>query len=269
MSNTTQDTRQDPRMTIRVANGSLAFAIADKMSDTQIDYEPYVTKSGVSLAANLREAFKTSTLLQRNVERARVLVDSPVLIIPIEEYKEDDNETLYMHSFPDSEGCMVANNVMPGLNSVALFALNRDLKLVVEDHYKDVRFVCLMRPVWDYLHHRSFIGNRRKLYAYFHDNVLEIFSFERNRFVFCNRFDARHTKDAVYFILFVWKQLALDQMRDELFLVGDIPDKDALLAALRTYVSVVIVINPSANFNRAPLTQIDGITFDLVTTYLG
>lgn len=269
MSNLTQDTNHIHRMTIRVAHGSLTFAIADPMSDTQIAFEPYIAKSGVSMAANLREAFKTSPLLQRQTSKARVLVDSPALLVPIEEYKEEDNETLYMHSFPDTEGCMVASNVMPGLNSVALFALNRDLKLVVEDHYQDVRFTCLMRPVWDYLHHRSFIGNRRKLYAYFHDNVLEIFSFERNRFVFCNRYAARHTKDAVYFILFVWKQLALDQMRDELFLVGEIPDKDNLLTILRKYVSVVIVINPSANFNRAPLTQIKGITFDLITTYLG
>lgn len=258
-----------PRMTIRAASNSLAFAIANRMSDTQIDFEQYVTKSGVSMAANLREAFKDSPLLQKQATRARVLVDSPTLLIPLEEYKEDDNETLYMHSFPYTEGSTVASNVLPGLNSVALFALNRDLKLVIEDHYEDVHFTCLMRPVWDYLHHRSFVGNHRKLYAYFHDNVLELFSFERNRFVFSNRYEARHTKDAVYFILFVWKQLALDQLRDELFLVGDIPDKDSLLATLRTYVSVVIVINPSASFNRAPLTQIKGITFDLITTYLG
>ncbi len=257
------------RMTIRVAKDSLAFAIADPLSDTQIAFEPYITKSGVSMAANLREAFKVSTLLQRPTTRARVLVDSPTLIVPIEEYNEDCNETLYMHSFPNTEGCNIMSNVMPGLNSVALFALNRDLKLVVEDHYQDVRYTCLMRPVWDYLHHRSFIGNRRKLYAHFHDGVLELFSYERNRFVFCNRYNARHTKDAVYFILFVWKQLALDQMRDELFVVGDIPSKDNLLQALRMYVSVVIVMNPTANFNRAPLTQINGITFDLVTTYLG
>lgn len=271
MNDSTQDTthRHHHRMTIRVANGSLAFAIADHTESAQIAFEQYVTKSGVSMAANLREAFKTSPLLQRETPRAHVLVDSPSLLIPLEEYKEEDNETLFMHSFPDTEGSMVASNVMPGLNCVVLFALNRDLKLVVEDHYQDVNFTCLMRPVWDYLHHRSFIGNRRKLYAYFHDNVLELFSYERNRFIFCNRYAARHTKDAVYFILFVWKQLALDQMRDELFLVGEIPDKDNLLTALRMYVSVVIVMNPSANFNRAPMTQIKGITFDMITNYLG
>lgn len=257
------------RITIRVARSSLAFAIADHESGSQIAFEQYVTRSGVAMAANLREAFKTSDLLRRQTHKARVLVDSPSLLVPVEEYKDQDNETLYRHSFPDAGATVVMSNVLPDLNAVALFAVNRDLKLVVEDHYQDVHYACLMRPVWTYLHHRSFIGNRRKLYAYFHDGTLELFSFERNRFIFCNRYDARHIKDVVYFILFVWKQLALDQMRDELFLVGDMPDKDNLLTALRMYVSTVIVMNPSANFNRAPLTQIKGITFDIITTYLG
>lgn len=257
------------RMTIRVAHGALAFAMPDPTEAAQITFQPYITKSGVSLAANLREAFKTVELLQKPTPRVRVLVDSPALIVPIEEYKAEDSELLFRHSFPDVEGCTVVSNVLPDLSSVALFALNRDLKLVVEDHYQEANYVCLMRPVWDYLHHRSFIGNHRKLYGYFHDNALELFSFERNRFTFCNRYEVRHVKDAVYFTLFVWKQLGLDQLQDGLFLVGDLPDKDQLLALLRTYVATVVVINPSASFNRAPLTKIKGITFDLITNYLG
>lgn len=256
------------RMTIRVANGRLSFAIADMESGQQVAYEQFVAKSGVSMAANLREAFKTADLLQRPAKAARVLVDTPWLMIPIEEYEESNNETLFMHAFPDTTGATIVGNVLPDLNAVVLFPLNRDLKLVVEDHYSDVVYTCLMRPVWNYLHHRSFIGNRRKLFAYFHDNVMELFSYERNRFVFCNRYDVQTTKDIVYFTLFVWKQLALDQMRDELIIAGDMPDKENMLETLRLYVSTVIVLNPSACFNRAPMTQIKGMTLDLITTFL-
>ena len=263
-----QDNKKE-RLTIRAAKSALSFALPDIDSNTQIEYYQYVTKSGVSLAANLREAFKTVDLLQQAPPKAKVLIDSQSLIVPLEEYDADENEALYKHAFPYTEGAVICSNVMADINAVVLFALNKDLKLVVEDHFQDVSYVCLMRPVWDYLHHRSFIGNRRKLYAYFHDGVLELFSFERNRFIFCNRYDVRHVKDAVYFILFVWKQLAMDQLHDELFLVGDLIDKDELLKDLRTYVAFVVVINPQASFNRAPLTQIKGITFDMITNYLG
>ncbi len=255
-------------MTIRVSEGSLAFAIADKYSESQIIFKPFTCRSGVSMAANLREAFKTEELLRMPVDRAQVLVDAPVLLIPIEEYREDNMEALYKHSFPGGEGNVVMSNVLPDLNAVALFSVNRDLKLVVDDHYNDVKFICLMRPVWNYMHRRSFVGNRRKLYAHFHDNKLELFSFERNRFIFCNSFRTKSCKDAEYFILFVWKQLALDQQRDNLFLSGDIPEREELVDELRKYLDIVSVVKASSDFNRAPITMIKGISWDIISLYV-
>lgn len=260
---------KSPRMTIRVSKGSLAFAIATKGAEEQITFQPYTIRSGVSLSANLREAFKTEDILHSDTIRARVLVNSPVLLLPIEEYNEQNCETLYMHSFPDTEGCVMMNNVLPDLKAVAVFAVNRDLKMVVEDHFQDVKFMALMQPVWRYMHQRSFIGIRRKLFAHFHDGQLELFSFERNRFVFSNRYDVKHAKDALYFILFVWKELALDQQRDELYLSGDIIDRENLTKDLQLHIRKVSAINPAADFNRAPMTAIKGITMDLLTLYLG
>ncbi len=263
------NTNKSPRMTIRVSQGSLAFAIAEKDNQEQVAYRPYTIKSGVSIAANLREAFKTESELLQSTPRARVLVNVPVLLLPIEEYEEPHNETLYMHSFPDTEGCAIMSNVLPDINAVAVFAVNKDLMTVVHDHYEDVKFMPLMQPVWHYLHKRSFIGIHRKLFAHFHDNQLELFSFERNRFVFSNRFDVKHTKDALYFILFVWKELALDQQKDELYLSGDIIEREKLIPDLQLHLRKVSAINPAADFNRAPMTAIKGITLDLVTVYLG
>lgn len=257
-----------PRITIRVSKGSLAFAMADDHSEAKVAFEPYTAKSGVSMAANLRDAFKTADLLQADTRRALVLVDTPTLLIPIEEFREADAETLYVHCYPDTEGATVMSNVLPGMNAVVLFAVNKDLKMVVEDHYQDAKFSALMRPMWTYLHHRSFIGNRRKLFVHFHDGRMEVFSFERSRFIFANSYEAKHTKDVMYFILFVWKQLALDQQKDELYLSGALEAHSGLADSLRLYVEKVSVINPSADFNRAPLTQVRGITFDLLALYL-
>ena len=263
-----EEIRKTARMTIRVSEGSLAFAIADKHSESQIMFKPFTCRSGVSMAANLREAFRTEELLRMPADRAQVLVDAPVLLIPIEEYRDENTEALYKHSFPESDGCVMMSNVLPDLNAVALFGVNSDLKLVVEDHYSDVKFICLMRPVWNYMHRRSFVGNRRKLYAHFHDGKLELFSFERNRFIFCNSFRTKSYKDAEYFILFAWKQLALDQRRDNLFLSGDIPERDELVDALGKYLDMVSEVKASSDFNRAPITMIKNITWDIVSLYV-
>lgn len=265
--NTPQTTRQ--RLTIRVSRYSLSFSTVDMANAAPpVVYEPYTVKSGISMAANLREALKTATLPSRAYQRVMVMVDSPVLMIPVDLFNEDDRAMLYEHSFPKNGNNTVLHNVLPDLNAVAVFAVNRDLKLVVDDNYRDARFMCSVSPVWRYLHQRSFIGARNKLYAYFHEKKLEIFSFGQRRFKYCNSFDVSLAQDALYYLLYVWKQLMLKPEYDEIHIVGDIPEPDWMLAELRRYLQRAYIINPAVDFNRAPATQIKGLPYDLMTFYV-
>ena len=256
------------RLTIRVSRNTLSFSMIDHEAEHQFVYEPYTVKSGVSMAANLRQAFKESPLLQCGHQKARVFIDSPILPVPIEEFHEEDMQTLYQHAFTGHHGDTILHRVQPALNMVAVFPINKDLKMVVEDNFEDVRFTPVMQPMWNYLHQRSFTGIHRKLYAYFHDKKLDILSFEKNRIKFFNSFDVSHAKDALYFILFVWKQLGLNQVLDELHVAGDIPDKDWFVYNTKLYIKKTFLLNPSAEFNRAPITEIKGMPFDLLALYL-
>ena len=74
-----------PRLTIRISQSGMSFSVVDNLSDSQIIYEPYTMKSGISQAANLREAFRSNDLLATNWQRAQVILDTPVLMIPLEE----------------------------------------------------------------------------------------------------------------------------------------------------------------------------------------
>ena len=176
-------------LTIRVSKNTLSFTTLDTTNlDEPIVYEPYTIKSGISMAANLREAFKETTAVSRTA-KAQVLLDAKVLMIPIEQFQESDIEKYYFHTFPQDNQLSVTYNVLPEFNSVAVFAINKDVRLVLRDNVSGATAIHLMAPVWHYLHTRSFTGHRQKLYGYFHDKQLEIFSFQQNRFKFCNNFD--------------------------------------------------------------------------------
>ena len=256
-------------ITIRVGRSTLSFSTTelDDKGATVINYEPYVVKSGISMAANLREAFKTSDLLSQESAKAQVLVDSPVLMTPVEVFEEKDMADHYHHAFPTSQQEVVLYNVLPDLNAVAVFSMNRDLKLVLDDHFPQLRIFAALSPVWRHLHQRSFTGAKNKLYGYFHDKCIDIFAFQQNRFKFCNQFDTNHVHDSLYFLLYVWKQLMFKAEDDELYIVGDIPEQEWLVSELKKYLQKPYVINPSADFNRAPATQIKGMPFDLMTLY--
>ena len=282
------------RLTIRIGRGTLSFAqpvLAGSgtaqeaaASSQQVLFEPYVVKSGVSMAANLREAFKSSDLLLNPPPRVRVFIDTDVLMVPVECFDEKQMETMYLHAFPRinvrdeslqagapsgmRKEDAVYYNVLPDLNAVAVFAMNKDLRLVIDDHFSDVKLISVNTPVWRYLHQRSFTGTRYKLCGYFHEQRLEVFCFQQNRFRFCNSFSVRQPHDALYFLLYVWNQLQLQPRFDELHIVGDIPEQEWLLAQLRRFLQKAYVINPSADFNRAQVTAIKGMPYDLQTLFV-
>lgn len=261
-------TVKSQRLTIRVSRYAMSFSVPDAENAGQIEYVPYPMKSGVSTAANLREAFLEEPLLQREWKKALVMVSTPVVIVPADSFRAGTETTIYNHAVLEHEGDLVMFSVLTQLNAVALFAVNRDLKTVIDDHFEDAKWCPVCQPVWNYMHQRSYAGMRRKLYAYFYDKHLALFSFAENRFRFVNTFDGTNRHDSVYFILSVWKQLALDQKRDELHLVGNIPEREEMMEQLHKFLQNVYRINPSGDFNRAPITQIKGLPYDLMTLYL-
>ena len=163
-------------------------------------------------------------------------------MVPIEQFQEADATTLYLHSFPESEKDLVRYNVLPSLNAVCIFCINKDLLMVLTDHFNDVQLMHAMTPVWTYLHQRSFTGHRSKIYGFFHDKQLDICSFQQNRFKFCNSFDTTRAYDAIFFLLYVWKQLNLQPEHDEIHILGEIPDQDWLLQELHKYVKNTFVM---------------------------
>ena len=258
---------QNRKLIMRIGRNTLSFTLPDPADKEQpLRHEPYVVKGGISMAANLREALKTATLLSKGVKRVQVVIDTPSMLVPIEQFEEENINDLYAYTFaPSQEPRKILFNVLPDLKAVCLFPINKDLYGVINDRYDDVQFIHALAPVWRHMHQRSFTGHFNKLYASFLGRQLCLFAFQQNRFKFCNTFDASHAQDALYFIMYVWKQLRMDAFRDELHLSGEVPEEKQLMQELKQYLQKVYLSNPAAEFNQAPATKVKGMPYDLMT----
>ena len=258
---------QDKKMIIRIGRSTLSFTIPDPTDkEHPFNYEPYVVKGGISMAANLREALKTARLTSVAVRRVQVMIDTPAMLVPIEQFEEQNIDELYNYTFaPSTEPRKILFNVLPDLKAVCIFPINKDLYGVIIDRYDNTLFMHTMTPVWRHLHQRSFTGHFNKLYACFQAGKVHLFAFQQNRFRFCNVFDASHSRDALYFIIYVWKQLRLNAMHDELHMAGDIPEQEQLTEELKQYLEKVYVVNPAADFQLSPANIIKGMPYDLMT----
>ena len=259
-------TNNRQRLIIRVGRGSLAFSTVEGINEVR--YDNYALNSSISMAANLREALRTAPLLGDSYERVLVSIDATILMIPTELYHEEEQELLYNHTFTGSEHQVLLHSVVPELNCVAVYAVPRDLYGVIEEAFPHPSYTASSLPVWRHLHQRSYTGQRSKLYAYCHERCMEVMAFGQNRFKFYNAFTVNNADDTLYYLLSVWQQHALDANHDELYHVGEFADSKALTACASEFIRRVFTIIPSGEFNRAPVTQLEGVPYDIVTLYM-
>lgn len=232
-------------LTIRIGNGTLAFMTKDTNGTTE--YHQHPVKSGMSMAANLRTAFREETYLAECGHKAVLIVSSPVLLIPEEELtitEDTDIDALYGDTITGHKGEVKIARKIPEFNVYAVFPVNSDLQMVVNDHFHSVEIQNVMTYMWKHLYGNYFRGSgQRRLFAYFHDKKVDICCFDQHRIRFANNFDATNAQDALYYILYVWKQLGMNQDEDELYIVGDTPDKEWMASKTSSYVKKVININ--------------------------
>ncbi len=220
------------------------------------------------MAANLREALRNEPMLSNPYDHVLVTIGEPVLMVPIDLFREDECEEQYRYTFTPNDQQTVCHMVLPDLNSVAIFPILKDLRTVLNDAFDKVQYTSAMGPVWRHFYQRSFTGRHQKLYAYFHERQMEVFSFVQNRFKFCNSFAVNNPNDALYYLLAAWKQLGMEPEHDELHMAGDVPERDVLIDEATNFVKRVFYANPSGEFNRSRVTQIEGMPYDLMVLYL-
>lgn len=263
-----QSTTTTDELLVRISRaGGMSFSAWQ--GGGTVGFEPYAMRGGVSATANLRQALKDCQLPQAAYKRVVALVDAPVMLVPEGEAKAETLADLYRYTFSGQEGKLVVGTPVDELGAVAAVGVQKDMRLVLADLFAEVSILPVEMPVWLHLHQRSLPGASSKLYGYFHDRKLAVFSFHHNRFLFANSYSAVHAHDALYVLLYIWRQLGMDAQHDELHLVGQMPHEEWLIERLRLYLRRVYTITPSAEFNRHPLTADNRVEYDLLAYYLG
>ena len=256
------------RLTIRFSRNNMAFAVGDPQENGMLVYEPYEMNMGISVAANLREAFKVSELLQSGYKRLLAEMDTPVMLMHIDDFGTQDIETLYHHTYHRQGNEEILSSILPDLNAIAVFAINKDLKLVIDDHFKDIRIQPLMQSVWTHIYRHLYAGPRRKLFAYFHEKRMEVFSFQQNRFRFSNSYEVENEHDALYYLLYIWKLTGMDTEKDELCLIGDTPYLNGFIDKAKQHLKLCRLINQEVYFSNSQLAKRKELPYDMKAIYL-
>jgi len=84
----------------------------------------------------------------------------------------------------------------------------------------------------------------KQLYVALHENTMDAACFHNETLLFINSFQIDDAADMLYYILYIWKQIDLDQQKDKLILFANTKTYHNLKDQLQTYLMQIEYVQP-------------------------
>lgn len=257
-------------MSIRLSADGFSFSILDPSGSAPFVYTPVSVDPGISLAANIKQTLARSKEegLTGDGEHTFILLDTPRwTVVPLEHFEDDDAEMLYRQCHRMAVGEKVLYNILDRTNAVIVFAMEQAAWQLVQELWPGAHVYAAISPIVNHLTQKSkthIPTTCRKMYVHQGRRFVDVIVLDHGVPHVINTFPCRDVADGAYYVLNLWNQLGLNQMADELYLIGSSPANDELATALRTYVKTVAVVSPKAEFNRSEVAACEGVPYDVL-----
>ena len=221
----------EQELSIRIYSDGFSFYTPHSQKDVK------VTK-GETLNDVLEEAFRTNALLRPDYDEVHIYADYSSTRIPLDEFRSEEAQALYRLTFgKDSlQGMNMHYEMLPALEVIEVFVVDTEIEATILRHYPHASihsyFGQLMNKMLSKDKRQR--GTEKRLYVHSNGSQLFMFTYENGKLQFANSFEATTLSNQLYFLLYVWKQLGMDQRNDVCMLLS----KDKTLEAeLRKYIT--------------------------------
>ncbi len=243
-------------LSIRLSTDGFSFSVFNPHNNAGTLITDYPIDRSLSLTANLKNAFNEVECLQYNYLRVNILMaEQRVTYVPLEVFEDEQAEELFYYNHPQQSNETILYNILSNNNLVVLFSIDKTTKNFLTEHFPNAKFFAQSTPLIDFFSSKSRLGNSRKIYAHLRKEGMEVFAYERGRVLLANSFPCKESADQVYYLLYIWKELGLEQERDELHLTGKFGNKEYLVQELQKYVRQVFIMNPATNLDFQAITS--------------
>jgi hypothetical protein len=153
-------------------------------------------------------------------------------------YKDENKEDFIHFLFSERRGITMTGSV-PAAGITVLYQMPEDVYRFMLRSLSKPEFIHYTTPMISYFLKESKNIPVRQMVVNLQENGLDIFCFSRETFLLGNYFPCKGLQDALYYILFTWKQLQMNQLDDFLHITGDSVFKEELIDKLSLYLQQI------------------------------
>lgn len=256
-------------LSIRFHTDGFSFFICNPQSEKNFLKKDIPVTDSTLLPQILSDSLKNYPPLQeRKYTVISALFNGPVCHVPLELFHKERRKTLYemICSLPENEN--VHYNILPRLEVAELFAIPQAVEQILLRTFPTIHFYAQNAMVLERSVQHAPQTEEKKLWVYFYKKRIFIFQYKEKKLTFANEFTVATAKDALYYILNVWKMLEMDSRTDSCILIQPENSPQQTVEELSHYLLHIQIADMQDWFGKAPLTQVKEIPFDILSLLL-
>lgn len=239
-------------LTIRIHPRQYSFSIYNPVENGSYFYFTIKGDKQTPAFANFKEAYYDNNFLSLPYRKIFILNYNPVFTcVPDIMFAEKDKAEYMSLLFPEAKGKLLCQNLQL-LDFSLIHEIDEEAYEFMFRTFIDARYIHYTSPLITYFRSRVQLVNAGRMVVNLDQSGIDIVCFSRDNLLLVNHFDCSTVADMEYYILYTWKQLKFDQLKDFIYIAGDNGSRNELIERLKEYIHNLIPANipPEAHFER-------------------
>ena len=205
--------------------------LALKHTSLTISNERFITR-------RLTEWMELEELLQKSYREIRLIVASEkFILVPDSLYNAQYKRTITQPVLETDATEEIRENFIDTLNMRLLFTLPPQLRNILND-------ARIIHPVKMFIEKRPAVSARNGLILWFNSGGCYLVLYNAEQIILANHFRITHENDVIYYVLTTLKQLGVSSKETQLFVAGEMAEKESMQNMFQKYFVSVDLLHP-------------------------
>jgi hypothetical protein len=229
------------QLMIDVREDQFAFFLSDPDESREYFCYRIPVEQPAGAFPSFRNAFFDNSFFTLPFKKTIIINSTPVFTyIPNSIFEEKDKEAYMRFLCTAVDGKILCQTLQKPELSI-LHEMPEEIYGFFQRSFTDVRIIHRTAVLMDYFLNRKSIAGGNRMFIHNQGKELDILCFSNDSLLLSNRFHCSQSKEAVYYVLYIWKQLKFNQLNDSLYMAGEQEDlQEKMGRYIRTIVPVTV-----------------------------
>ena len=227
-------------LTIYTGPEHFSFSVFDPEKNGSYFYKELTGKNRSHVFSDFKNVSFDHAFFSSPFRKVLIMNRTPnFAFVPASIYKDEYKEDYIQFLFSDHPGVTLTGSVSSAGIKV-LYQLPEDVYRQMLGSFSEPVFVHYSTPMIKYFLNLSKNDMNRQMVVNLQKGGLDIFCFSKESFLLGNYFTCKDLSEALYYILFTWKQLQMNQLDDFLQITGEAAFREELIDKLTLYIQHIL-----------------------------